>query len=137
MQEQVEIPRWIHYHGPVTPAELANSWYPKATGMITLSLHDEGRPQVLLEAMAAGLPVLCSRTPAHADLCEANRLGPLVSTREEFLAALQLLSDREASRRQGAHTRDHTGHAFGTWQDCARRYAAIHEELAGESARCA
>src|SRR3546814_20018551 len=53
MEEEVELPGWVHYHGPASPRLLADEVFPAARGLITLSQHAEGRPQVLLEAMAA------------------------------------------------------------------------------------
>ena len=44
MQEEITLPPWIRYHGAVTPDTLIREWYPQATGMVTLSQHDEGRP---------------------------------------------------------------------------------------------
>src|SRR5690606_5256464 len=57
MQEKISLPEWAVWHGPASPENLAKNWFPSATGLITLSDHDEGRPQVMLEAMAAGLPI--------------------------------------------------------------------------------
>src|SRR3546814_9782056 len=51
MEEEVELPGWVHYHGPASPRLLADEVFPAARGLITLSQHAEGRPQVLLEAM--------------------------------------------------------------------------------------
>jgi hypothetical protein len=65
MQEQLDLPQWVHYHGPASPETLMSEWFPQAHGLITLSQHAEGRPQVMLEAMAAGLPIVASALPAH------------------------------------------------------------------------
>ena len=56
MQELIDIPTWVHYHGSATPKELWQTWFPQAHGLITLSRHSEGRPQIMLEAMAARVP---------------------------------------------------------------------------------
>jgi glycosyltransferase involved in cell wall biosynthesis len=138
MQEDIEIPSWINYHGPVTPDELAASWYPRAAGMISLSEHDEGRPQVLLEAMAAGVPVICSRIPAHTDLLESLSMGKLAGDREDFLAALTSLQSAAEAGIQAERGRVAVLSAFGTWADCAQRYAAVyHDLMAGGYATCA
>ena len=81
MQEQVALPDWVHYHGPATPEAIAGQWFPQAHGLVTLSRHAEGRPQVMLEAMAAGLPIIASEMPAHADLVQPGSTGELCAIR--------------------------------------------------------
>ncbi len=92
------LPPWIHYHGSVAPDTLIRDWYPRASAMVTLSQHDEGRPQVLLEAMASGLPVIASRIPAHADLLDSTGGGLMVESQAEFSArsSKQLIADVHA-----------------------------------------
>lgn len=130
MQEPVDIPPWIHYNGPATPTSLADEWYPRAAGMISLSEHDEGRPQVLLEAMAAGLPVVCSRIPAHCDLLESLNTGQVVDSVDDFRNALQAIENPESRRLRANQGRAAIRAGFGTWEDCAKRYAGIYAELA-------
>src|SRR3546814_933780 len=65
MEVEVELPGWVHYHGPASPRLLADEVFPAARGLITLSQHAEGRPQVLLEAMAASLPTVPPALPPH------------------------------------------------------------------------
>ena len=129
MQEKITLPPWIHYHGPATPDTLIRDWYPRATAMITLSQHDEGRPQVLLEAMASGLPVIASRLPAHADLLDSTGGGLMVSSQAEFSAALQTVSDPDTHARLSAEARQTIKATYGTWDDCANRYHALYDQL--------
>lgn len=128
-QETIEIPPWIHYHGAASPEQLASEWFPRATGMITLSQHAEGRPQVILEAMAAGLPVVCSRTAAHEDVISDEQAGCLVSTQEEFNAALERLSDGAIGAAIAQRTRNWARSTYGSWADCSARYRAIYQQL--------
>jgi len=129
MQEKINLPPWIHYHGPVTPDTLIRDWYPRATAMITLSQHDEGRPQVLLEAMASGLPVIASRLSAHADLLDSTGGGLMVSSQAEFSAALQTVSDPDTHASLSAEARQTIKATYGTWDDCANRYHALYDRL--------
>jgi hypothetical protein len=129
MQEQVELPPWVHYHGPTHPAELLQEWFPKACGLITLSRHDEGRPQVMLEAMAAGLPILATDIPAHRDMLQHQQTGWLAGTRSDLAEGLSWLEDPLRNAAIGQAERQHVKDTVGTWDDCAGRYAAAYRDL--------
>lgn len=133
MQESVSVPSWVHYHGSATPEQLANEWFPRASGLVTLSRHAEGRPQVMLEAMAAGLPIIASRMPAHADIVSDGVTGSLCGSPEEYSAALTALEDPVTNARMASAAREWVLRDIGTWDDCANRYVAIYRELLGST----
>lgn len=133
MQETLAVPDWIHYHGSTHPEALLEEWFPRATGLVTLSRHDEGRPQVLLEAMAAGLPVVASGLPAHRDLIRSGETGVLVDSRLEFEAALRDLEFPAANQSLGLAAREWIRNTIGTWDDCAARYHAAYQAVQGEN----
>ncbi len=133
MQENVEVPGWVHYHGPVTPQQLVSEWFPYACGLITLSRHAEGRPQVMLEAMAAGLPIIASRMPAHAGIVFDGETGVLCDDSDGYGAALLKLENTLTNRRMGEAARRWVAGEIGTWDDCAQRYVRIYKRLLGRS----
>lgn len=129
MQETIEVPDWVHYHGSASPAQLATDWFPRACGLITLSRHAEGRPQVMLEAMAAGLPIIASVLPAHCGIVFDDETGCLCDSNEVFDRALLEVEDAETNQRMGAAARRWAEREIGTWDDCAARYARIYRQL--------
>ena len=134
MQEALTIPGWVHYHGATHPKALLEEWFPKAAGLVTLSQHDEGRPQVLLEAMAARLPVIASALPAHRDLIRSGETGMLVNSRSLFASALQKLESPADNQRIGEAAQAWIKTMVGTWDDCASRYHAAYQTVLGASA---
>lgn len=135
MQESIAVPEWVHYHNAASADALAAEWFPSATGLITLSRHAEGRPQVMLEAMAAGLPILASRMPAHASVIRDGVSGFLCGTGEEYARAMTRLEDAQTNDGFGAAARKMARDEYGTWDDCAQRYLQIHRRLLSESIR--
>lgn len=119
-----------NYHGSTYPKELLEDWFPP-TGLITLSQHDEGRPQILLEAMAASLPVVASVLPAHRDLILSGETGMLVDSLQEFKGALQDLGSPITNQRLGLAARQWVKSAVGSWDDCAARYFAAYQKAMG------
>ena len=131
MQEGITVPTWVHYHGAATAEQLATVWFPIACGLITLSRHAEGRPQVMLEAMAAGLPIIASRTPAHASIVQHDRTGALCATRDSYCVALERMEGDSINRQFGETARNWALHEVGTWDDCAQRYTQVYRKLLG------
>lgn len=129
MQDEIQIPDWVTYHGPQGPDSLLTHWFPKAHGLISMSNHAEGRPQVMLEAMAAGLPVVASSIPAHRDLIQHMRTGVLCSDAEEFCSAIERLGDSRFNEAIGSRAKEAITTSTGTWDDCASRYFAIYCDL--------
>lgn len=129
MQEQLNIPDWIHYHGATYPKDLQENWFPQATGLITLSQHDEGRPQVMLEAMAAGLPILASHIPAHADFITHQQTGWLTDSQDNFAAGIQWLANKQNNELIANQARNWVKQEMGTWDDCANRYIKAYHNL--------
>ncbi|HYW56930.1 MAG TPA: glycosyltransferase family 4 protein [Polaromonas sp.] len=129
MQEEIVLPSWAHYHGPTYPADLLKHWFPIASGLITLSRHDEGRPQVMLEAMASGIPIVASDLPAHRDMIQHRTTGWLAGSREEFREGLQWLGDLANNRNAGSAARQWVRSTVGSWDDCASRYVAAYSQL--------
>jgi glycosyltransferase involved in cell wall biosynthesis len=134
MQERLELPDWVVYEGHTSPDELRESWFPQAAGLLTLSRHDEGRPQVVIEAMAGGLPVIASRIPAHEDLIQHNETGWLVDSQQELADALQHAETPADAGKVGSNARDWIHDHIGTWDDSAKRcIAGYHDLVARES----
>jgi glycosyltransferase involved in cell wall biosynthesis len=129
MQEQVAVPDWVHYHGPATPEQLVRESFPQAHGLVTLSRHAEGRPQVMLEAMASALPVVASRMPAHADIVAEGVTGFLCDDEAGFVAALEKLEEPGTNLRCGEAARAWVSRELGNWDDCAGRYTTIYRRL--------
>jgi glycosyltransferase involved in cell wall biosynthesis len=129
MQENVELPSWVHWHGAASPGDLCENWFPIAQGLITLSRHAEGRPQVMLEAMASGLPIVASRLPAHDDLLGSGDGGILCDSAIETLAAIGALLEPAFNRSLGERGRARARADIGTWDDCAGRYAMLYDLL--------
>ncbi len=83
----------------------------------------------MLEAMAAGLPIIASKIPAHVDLLDDGNTGFLVDTREEFSSALLRLQDPEYNQRIGLAAKHWVKQQFGDWNDCVSRYVAAYRTL--------
>lgn len=131
-QENLKIPPWVNYLGPLGPEQICEEWFPRATGILTLSNHSEGRPQVLLEAMAAGLPILASDHPAHQDLIDHGKTGWIIDSSESFDNGLSLLSEMKTNRAMSGAAKKKAQDEFGTWSTYARRLRLIYRELLDE-----
>jgi hypothetical protein len=129
LQEEIALPPWVVHPGSTNPKELRETWFPQVAGLLTLSQHDEGRPQVLIEAMAAGLPVIASKIAAHADLIRHDETGWLVADHHALADALALAENPETAERMGMSAREFVLQQIGTWDDCARRYVAAYRDL--------
>jgi hypothetical protein len=128
MQEDITLPSWIDYRGPTHPEALRQEWFPQAAGLITLSRHSEGRPQVLIEAMAAGVPVVVSDLPAHRDLINGGN-GRVVASREELRTALDELSDTGRNEVAGKANRAYIRREIGDWGKTASRFRAAYRSV--------
>ena len=129
MQGAVSIPDWVHYHGPVSQHDLVSSWFPSAAGLISLSNHPEGRPQVMVEALASGIPVVASDLPAHLDLLEETGCGLICRSASELQDCLARAEDAEFARTLSDKARRWAWEEYGSWQSCASRYVSIYEQL--------
>jgi len=79
--------------------------------------HREGLPNSVLEAMAAGLPVVATRIGGHEDIITDGETGVLVAPADPqaLAAALQgLLDDLERRQRLGQHAADYVRVHYAT-----------------------
>jgi glycosyltransferase involved in cell wall biosynthesis len=128
-QDGLVIPDWVHYHGALPASELLNTWYPGSCGFVTLSEHSEGKPQVLLETLAAGMPVIASRIPAHEETIMQGEQGFLVDSATQMKEALRQLSDAGVHQRLSRNCREASAGVYGTWEDCVARYRGLYRKL--------
>ena len=95
-----------------------------------LMLHctfSEGFPNVIIEAMAAGLPVIASDIPPCREVLDNGSCGIMAPVRDAgaLRAAVIRLMDRPALRRQQAARARALVEREYRIEDCARRYAEL------------
>jgi glycosyltransferase involved in cell wall biosynthesis len=91
----------------------------------------EGLPNVVLEAMAAGVPVIASRVEGISDLLVDDRTGIVVPANSS--AALVEAIDRLLSDPQHAHQMAHSAQHYVreqfAWDHVVEMYGAVYAEL--------
>jgi phosphatidyl-myo-inositol alpha-mannosyltransferase len=121
----------VVFVGSVPQADLP-SYYASADLFCAPSLGGESFGYVLVEAMAMGLPVVCSDIGGYRDLVRDDHEGLLVPPRDpEALArAIGSLLDNPARRAALAEVA-RTSAARYAWPVVAKEVAAVYEEAAG------
>ena len=115
----------VRFAGWLTGEALGQA-YGRANLFVFPSRH-EGMPNVVLEAMSSGLPVIGSRIAGNEELIEAGVTGVLVPT-EDVLALREalraLVADPAARRAMGLAARRQVEVSF-TWRGAAEQYLQI------------
>ena len=102
-----------------------------AADIVVLPSLCEGCPNVVLEAMACGTPVIASRVGAVQDIIENDRTGIIVEPKdvEELKKALvQLMEDRELAKKMGERGRERIERYF-TWDAICRKLERFYGEV--------
>lgn len=128
------VRRWAHMHFvgecPDLAAWRAASaayWHPGADDVASCSL---------LEALAAGLPVLAADTPAHRELIVAGETGllfPVGDTHAMARGALRLLEDAALAAALGSAARQRAAEQFPLAEAAARWGELYHRAAAWRS----
>lgn len=96
--------------------------------VFVLSSRSEGRPNVVVEALASGLPVISTDLEGVQGMVMDGDTGWLVAVddADQLAAALdQANANREELRRRGERAREVANNRLGTWADTARAYDAL------------
>jgi glycosyltransferase involved in cell wall biosynthesis len=98
---------------------------------LVLSSHWEGMPNVILEAMAAGLPAVATRVEGTSELITEGQTGLLVppkSPTEIAVALEKLLTDSAVAKRWGQAGQEKVRTEF-SWEKMVGRYDQLYRSL--------
>lgn len=128
--KQIGIEDCLVWHGWVDKACLREI-YRSADCLVNPSLC-EGMPNVVLEAMACGLPVIASRVPGNDAVVRHGETGWLfeLGKPDAFWKALRkMMEDRVQAIKMGQRGRAWVSKDF-SWRRVAQAYAGLFPELA-------
>jgi len=132
--DENDLTEMVHFVGDVNPSEipelLANH------DIFVLASHSEGRPSVILEAMATGIPIIASNISGTNELIRDNETGKLFPD-NDFHALAQCIEqigpDYELKKKLGTNATDFIVSNKLLWSDTARRHAELYEMLVSGS----
>lgn len=108
----------------------------RASTCLVLPSLWEGMPNVVLEAMAAGLPVISTKVDGVSELIQPGKQGTLVgqgSPAEIEQALLQLHREPARFQTMAENAQNLLKKEF-TWDSIAIRYAQVYEKILADSA---
>ncbi|MGH8183538.1 MAG: glycosyltransferase [Rhodanobacteraceae bacterium] len=116
------------FAGTIPTGEMPDRF--SAADVFVLSSRSEGRPNVVVEALASGLPAVCTDLAGVKGMVKDGDNGWLVPVddADALAGALdQATSNREELRRRGERSREIARTRIGTWADTARCYEAFFQ----------
>ena len=125
--KQVNVADRVHFLGH---REDVAQWLPHLR-CLWLASQYEGQSNAIMEAMAAGVPVVASDIPANRTLIDHGETGLLYPVGDRGDLARQthrLLSDDQLADRLGRAGRERIQNEFGV-EKMVRSYAQLYEEL--------
>jgi glycosyltransferase involved in cell wall biosynthesis len=132
----------VHFLGPRPFAAVLEKYVEADVYVLPAVPASDGRrdvtPNVVIEAMAMGLPIVSSRSGAIPELIVDGVSGLLVPPRDETALAhalARLLDDAELRRRLGAAARAAAETRFDIHRNAAR-YAALFKSTTNSTDRC-
>ncbi len=114
---------------------MANTWL-KALDIFCFTSADEGLPNVIMEAAAAGLPIVTWRLPFYEELLENRKTALLVEPGDVAglkNALLELIQSPELRDQLGQAARRHVLEGFSTERYIQQMTGVYQEILAGKS----
>ncbi len=120
----------VRFAGAQSSADIP--WWMGAADVLVLPSRSEGRPNVVLEAQACGLPVIATQVGGTPELVEHQRSGWLVPPEQPgaLAAAVACLrDDPQLAARLGAEGHARVGRSDATWAASARHTRAVYSEL--------
>ena len=95
-----------------------------------ISSHSEGRPNVVLEAMASGLPIIATNIPGNNELINHLDTGLLfedddIRSLSQFIDAL--ISSEETRENLGRRAHEYIINNKLTWAACANNYQKLYK----------
>lgn len=133
LAERLGLNRKIEFLGAIPPDRVAGLM--RRAQALVLASAREGRPTVVMEAMAAGVAVIASDIDGVRELIAPGRTGLLFSVGDIKALAAHMadLMDQPVRTRQMAQQARHSMTTRNlTWQTTAAQYRQIYSGLAGE-----
>ncbi len=126
---------WLQRQGKMSISEFVESESEmlSAFDIIVLPSERESFSNAILEAMAAGIPVIATRSGGNPELVEHRKTGLLVPLgRPEALARaiMLLIKDRELRGQMGRAAR-HRAQTHFSMDACVRSYEAVYSRVLG------
>jgi len=125
---------YVRYEAAVERRYLPDA-YASADGFVFASTC-ENLPNILIEAMAAGLPIACSNRRPMPDVLGPDAFYFDPESRESIVAALRALVIDPEARNRAAEAAYARAQSF-SWERCARETFAFVRETAGGAGRTA
>jgi len=123
--DKLKIKDRIFWHGWCSKEELRQH-YKSADCVVNPSLY-EGMPNVLLEAMASGLPVIASRVPGNETVIKHEETGFLFDLKQPdgFIKAVcRIIKDKDSAKSMGQRARKWIEKEF-SWDRVAEGYIGL------------
>jgi glycosyltransferase involved in cell wall biosynthesis len=124
----------VSFVGSIPPVHVPR--YLADADVFVLASHSEGRASVVMEAMAAGLPVVATAIAGMDEIVKDGKTGFLFPNGDIQMLAVslaQLEQDGELRQRLGQAGREFVRANNLVWQTTAEAYASLYENLARPS----
>ncbi len=125
MVEEVQLTDHVHFLGWQTPEQLKEQY--AAANLLLFPSRHEGMPNVVLEAMASGLPVVATRIAGNEELVKDGETGTLVASEDVSglrQALKPLLARSELRQQMGTAARLRVERSF-SWLRVAEQYHGL------------